>query len=89
MRCLGTGIADGVQLKELLIVGKRIVGDGFAEPYVLYDDQAGRFYIAAIEFNFNTGIASVDFAVSKTSTPGSLSSADWNFYKISTTESGS
>src|SRR5205823_267626 len=58
------------------------LGDGFTDPYLLYDDQAGRFYAGIIEFDPNSGIASLDFAVSKTSAPATLGAADWSVFKI-------
>ena len=55
-------------------------GDRSVLPNVVYDDQSGRFYVGALEFNPNSGVASWDFAVSKTSTPASLGSSDWTVF---------
>ena len=38
--------------------------------------------------NFNTHVSTFDIAVSKTSSPATLGTADWNFYQINTTETG-
>src|SRR5438552_14117267 len=55
-------------------------GGRFNDPYVLYDDQANRFYVGILEGNSLTGIDSLDFAISKTSTPTKLGSADWTVF---------
>ncbi len=67
----------------------------FSDPVVTYDDNVpgqtasnGRFIVGDQNVDFNTGAGVFDIAVSKSATPGSLTSTDWNFYQINTTESG-
>jgi PKD repeat protein len=61
---------------------------GLSDPVVLYNDQIGRFIIGDQDVNSKTHVSRFDLAVSKTSTPATLTTADWNFYSIVTTESG-
>ncbi len=61
---------------------------GLSDPIVAYDELAGRFIIGDQDVNFTSHVSAFDIAVSKTSNPTTLTSADWNFYKITTTESG-
>jgi hypothetical protein len=61
-------------------------GSGLSDPMVAYDDQIGRFVIGDQDVNFNTHVSNFDIAVSKNSDPASLTTADWNFYVISTVE---
>ena len=63
-------------------------GSGLSDPVVAYDEYIGRFIVGDQDVNFSTHISTFDLAVSKTSTPASLSASDWNFYRIVTTESG-
>jgi uncharacterized repeat protein (TIGR01451 family) len=63
-------------------------GSGLSDPVVTYDDQIGRFIVGDQDVDFNTHVSRFDLAVSKTSTPASLGTADWTFYQINTTESG-
>ena len=63
-------------------------GSGLSDPVVTYVDQIGRFVVGDQDVNFTTHVSTFDIAVSKTSTPASLSAADWNFYRIVTTETG-
>jgi uncharacterized repeat protein (TIGR01451 family) len=63
---------------------------GFSDPVVTYDDNMagqtaanGRFIIG--DQNVDAGFASVfDIAVSKSASPATLTTADWNFYQINT-----
>ena len=63
-------------------------GSGLSDPIVTYNDQISRFIVGDQDVDFNTHVSRFDFAVSKTSTPGSLGTNDWTFYQINTTESG-
>jgi uncharacterized repeat protein (TIGR01451 family) len=63
-------------------------GSGLSDPIVAYDELAGRFIVGDQDVNFSTHVSAFDLAVSKTNNPTTLSSADWNFYKITTTQSG-
>jgi uncharacterized repeat protein (TIGR01451 family) len=47
-------------------------GDGFSDPYVIYDDQAMRYYAGIIEFPSTGTTGYYDFAVSNSSSPTSL-----------------
>ena len=63
-------------------------GSGLSDPIVTYDEQIGRFIIGDQDVDFTTHVSAFDLAVSKTNNPTTLSTADWTFYKITTTESG-
>lgn len=63
-------------------------GSGLSDPIVTYNDQIGRFIVGDQDVNFSTHVSSFDIAVSTTSNPSTLTKTDWNFYKITTTESG-
>src|SRR5205823_3269562 len=53
----------------------------YTDPQVMYDDQACRFYICAIEVIDATRLHdTIDFAVSRTSSPATLTDADWIFF---------
>jgi len=56
-------------------------GDSFTDPYVVYDDQANRFYICALETRTSPAgnqFALLDFAVSTTASP--QQSSDWTVF---------
>jgi uncharacterized repeat protein (TIGR01451 family) len=61
---------------------------GQSDPIVTYDEKIGRFIIGDQDVDFNTHVSAFDVAVSRTSNPTSLSTSDWAFYKITTTEVG-
>src|SRR5262249_41227208 len=63
-------------------------GSSLSDPVVTYNDQIGRFVIGDQDVNFSTHVSTFDIAVSKSSSPASLGTADWTFYRIVTTESG-
>ncbi len=63
-------------------------GSGQSDPVVTYDEKIGRFIVGDQDVNFNTHVSAFDLAVSKSNNPTTLSTADWTFYKITTTESG-
>ncbi len=63
-------------------------GSGLSDPITAYDDQIGRFIIGDQDVNGTTHVSTFDIAVSKTSSPTTLGTSDWNFYRISTTETG-
>jgi uncharacterized repeat protein (TIGR01451 family) len=60
-----------------------------SDPIVAYDNLNGRFIVGDQDVDTGSALKSnFDIAVSKTSNPATLTSADWNFYQISTTEAG-
>jgi hypothetical protein len=63
-------------------------GSFLSDPIVVYDDQIGRFIVGDQDVDFSTHVSNFDIAVSKSSNPATLTTADWNFYQISTTEAG-
>jgi uncharacterized repeat protein (TIGR01451 family) len=70
--------------------------DGFgsySDPVVTYDDNIigpaannGRFIIGDQNIDSGTGAGVFDIAISKSSSPTTLTSTDWAFYQITTTE---
>lgn len=76
----------------LFTVGGLPRADGtsrLSDPIVAYDELAGRFIIGDQDVNFTTHVSNFDIAVSKTNNPTTLTTSSWNFYSISTTETGS
>jgi uncharacterized repeat protein (TIGR01451 family) len=68
-------------------------GDLFSDPYVVYDDQAGRYYAGIIEFPSSATTGYYDFAVSNSSSPTGLNvgtgAGDWTvFPQISSVNEG-
>lgn len=63
-------------------------GSFLSDPIVTYDSVIGKFIVGDQDVDSNTLKSNFDIAVSKTNNPATLTSADWNFYQISTTESG-
>src|SRR5262249_10908124 len=63
-------------------------GSFLSDPIVVYDDQTGRFIVGDQDVDFGTHVGNFDIAVSKSNNPTTLTTADWNFYQISTTEAG-
>jgi hypothetical protein len=66
-------------------------GNGFSDPQVMYDDQAQRYYVCILEIPNNQNSTYLDFAVSKSSKPTDLSSANWTVFShiASVNEGGS
>jgi uncharacterized repeat protein (TIGR01451 family) len=63
-------------------------GSGLSDPVVTYDNLMGRFVVADQDVDFNTHVSRFDVAVSTSSNPSTLGTADWKFYSIVTTQSG-
>lgn len=63
-------------------------GSGLSDPIVAYDEQIGRFIVGDQDVNFSTHVSAFDVAVSTSNNPATLSSSDWTFYKITTTQTG-
>lgn len=68
-----------------------------SDPVVVWDDQAQRFIVGDQDIN-NTpnasnpsagNLSTFDIAVSRSATPNSLTTADWWFYQVTTTENNS
>ena len=63
-------------------------GSGLSDPIAAYDEKISRFIIGDQDVNFNTHVSTFDLAVSKSNSPATLSTSDWTFYRITTTQSG-
>jgi hypothetical protein len=63
-------------------------GSGLSDPIVTYNDQIGRFVVGDQDVDFHTHVSTFDIAVSRSSSPATLGTADWSFYRIVTTQSG-
>ncbi|MDB5172761.1 MAG: hypothetical protein JWN51_1534 [Phycisphaerales bacterium] len=63
-------------------------GSTLSDPIVVYDEQIGRFIVGDQDVNFTTHVSTFDLAVSRSSSPSTLTATDWVFYRISTTQSG-
>jgi uncharacterized repeat protein (TIGR01451 family) len=61
---------------------------GLSDPIVAYDELIGRFIIGDQDVDFTNHVSAFDLAVSTSNNPSSLSSSDWTFYKITTTQTG-
>jgi uncharacterized repeat protein (TIGR01451 family) len=70
-------------------------GNFFTDPFVVFDDQTQRFVVGAMEVDPGPQFAAqstgnnssvLDLAVSKSSNPTTLTTANWNFYQVNTTE---
>src|SRR5262245_46963223 len=60
----------------------------FSDPVVIYDDQPGigRFIVGDQDVDFTNHVSTFNLAVSRTSSPATLTPVDWAFYQITTTE---
>ena len=58
--------------------------DGFSDPCLIYDDQAGRYYVGIIEYPSIGMTGYLDFAVSNSNTPTGLNigtgAGDWTVF---------
>jgi uncharacterized repeat protein (TIGR01451 family) len=61
-------------------------GSGQSDPIVAYDEKIGRFIIGDQDVDFNTHVSAFDVAVSKSNNPATLSTSDWSFFRITTTQ---
>jgi hypothetical protein len=62
------------------------VNSNLSDPIVAYDELIGRFLIGDQDVDTGAHVSTFDIAVSKSSSPSTLTAADWNFYQINTTE---
>jgi hypothetical protein len=67
---------------------KTDAGSGLSDPVITYDNLIGRFVVADQDVDSNALVSNLDIAVSKSNNPTTLTSANWSFYQIHTTESG-
>ncbi len=61
---------------------------GVCDSTLVFDNLMGadgRFIVGDIDINQTTNVSQYIFAVSTTSSPATLTAADWNFYQITTT----
>lgn len=65
---------------------KTDTGSFHSDPIVAYDEHIGRFIVGDQDVDFDTHLSYFDIAVSTSNNPSTLSTADWKFYQISTTE---
>jgi hypothetical protein len=72
-----------------------LTGNAFTDPSAVFDEQTQRFIVSSMEVDpssqfgadFTGNNSSVfDFAVSKSPNPLTLTTADWSFYQVNTTE---
>jgi uncharacterized repeat protein (TIGR01451 family) len=68
-------------------------GDRLSDPYVIYDDQAGVYYVGIIEYPSAGNVGYFDFAVSNSNTPTGLTvgtgAGNWTvFAQISSVDEG-
>ncbi|MBO0699415.1 MAG: hypothetical protein J2P46_13550, partial [Zavarzinella sp.] len=61
---------------------------GLSDPIVVWNDQVNRFIVGDQDVDNTNHVDTFDIAVSKSASPATLTTADWNFYRIVTTESG-
>jgi hypothetical protein len=60
---------------------------GLIDPDITWDEQIQRFIVGDDNPNNGSG-SSFELAVSTSPNPATLTSADWNFFQVNTTESG-
>jgi len=63
-------------------------GSELSDPVVTWDEQIQRFIVGDTDVDDNTHASNFDLAVSKSASPTTLTSADWNFFQVKTTENG-
>ncbi|MBI3838665.1 MAG: PKD domain-containing protein, partial [Planctomycetia bacterium] len=61
-------------------------GSKLSDVTVIFDDLSQRFIVGDQDVNSNNHVSTFDIAVSKSASPATLTTADWNFYRINTTE---
>ena len=71
-------------------VGALGSGDSLFDPWIVYDQFASKFILTVVRRNTTGGVPAnykgyVAMAISKTSTPSTLTSADWDFYQYDRT----
>jgi len=64
-------------VESLLTLARADSGSGLSDPIVVYNDQIGRFIVGDQDVNFNTHVSTFDIAVSKTSSPSTLSTTSF------------
>jgi hypothetical protein len=61
---------------------------GLSDPVIVFDEFTQQFVIGDQDVDSSTHLSNFDIAVSKTANPASLTTTDWRFYQINTTEAG-
>jgi hypothetical protein len=59
---------------------------GLSDPIVVWDDQVNRFIVGDQDVDDTNHKDTYDIAVSKSASPATLTTADWVFYQVNTTE---
>ncbi len=59
-----------------------------SHPIVVFDDQIDRFIVGDQDVSTSATTSNFDLAVSKSADPATLTTADWTFVQVNTTESG-
>jgi hypothetical protein len=62
-----------------------VVGGNLDDATMVYDEPIGRFIVGSMDSN-NTDGSAMDIAVSRTSNPTALDTANWTFYQIDMSE---
>ncbi|MHB1423465.1 MAG: hypothetical protein ACYC3I_09785 [Gemmataceae bacterium] len=63
-------------------------GSHLSDPAIVWDEQIQRFIVGDQDVNNTTQVSTFDIAVSKSANPATLTSADWNFFQVNTTQRG-
>jgi hypothetical protein len=61
-------------------------GSTFANPSVVYDEQLQRFIVTEQDVDTTTHVSTFDIAVSTSASPATLTSSDWSFFQVNTSE---
>ena len=64
-------------------------GSFLSDPIVMWDDQVQRFIVGDQDVDFGTHVSTFDLAISKSASPATLTTTDWYFKQIVTTENSS
>jgi hypothetical protein len=65
------------------------IKSGLSDATMCYDEVTGQFIVGDLDLDATAPRSSFDFAVSRTSNPTTLTTADWTFYQLPTTETTS
>jgi hypothetical protein len=59
---------------------------GLSDPITVWDDLANRFIVGVQDVDNSNHVSTFDLAVSRSASPATLTTADWFFYQVNTTE---